>query len=187
MDLAPAGGGGLALWRDGEACLFINTANSQRRARGHRVGYRNVFWREHRGELAGSLCFSWFLGRGQRLTDPSMRALLNPDRATLLFCRRQPSRPYRCCGRLTAVALALPEGELGGREGAAARLPAWQTDPPSATHVIWRLDDADDLLRSSASRDLGRIAPLDEKGIVEELFGASGIGSMRPEQYAQCE
>ena len=51
--------------------------------------------------------------------------------------------------------------------------------------IIWRLDDADALLSSSASKDLGRIAPLSEKGMVEELFGATGIGSMRPEQYSQ--
>ena len=178
-ELAPAGGGGLTLWRDGGACLFINTVNSQRRG-----AYRNAFWREHRGALAGNLCFSWYLGRGQRLTDPSIRALLNPDTPTLLFCRRQPSRPYRFCGRLTAVALAHPAQELGG-EKAAARLPAWETNPPTATHVIWRLDDSDALLSSSACKDLGRIAPLSEKGMAEELFGATGIGSMRPEQYVQ--
>jgi hypothetical protein len=179
MELAAAGGGGLTLWADGAACLFINTANSNRRG-----SYRNVFWREHRGELAGSLCFSWYLGRGQRLTDPSMRALLNPEKPTLLFCRRQPSRPYRCCGRLTAVALAHPaEDQLGDGEPA-ARLPAWETTPPTATHVIWRLDDADALLSSAASKDIGRILPLNEKGMVEELFGATGIGSMRPEQYS---
>ena len=179
MELAAAGGGGLTLWADGAACLFINTANSNRRGY-----YRNVFWREHRGELAGSLCFSWYLGRGQRLTDPSMRALLNPEKPTLLFCRRQPSRPYRCCGRLTAVALAHPaEDQLGDGEPA-ARLPAWETTPPTATHVIWRLDDADALLSSAASKDIGRILPLSEKGMVEELFGATGVGSMRPEQYS---
>ena len=182
-ELAAAGGGGLTLWSDGAACLFINTANSQRRG-----SYSNVFWREHRGELAGSLCFSWYLGRGQRLTDPSIRSLLNPDKPTLLFCRRQPSRPYRCCGRLTAVALAHPEGderaEFGDGEPT-ARLPVWETTPPTATHLIWRLDDADALLSSSASKDLGRIVPLSEKGMVEELFGAAGIGSMTPEQYSQ--
>ena len=170
---------GLTLWADGAACLFINTANSNRRGY-----YRNVFWREHRGELAGSLCFSWYLGRGQRLTDPSMRALLNPEKPTLLFCRRQPSRPYRCCGRLTAVALAHPAEDQLGEGEPAARLPAWETTPPTATHVIWRLDDADALLSSAASKDIGRILPLSEKGMVEELFGAAGIGSMRPEQYS---
>ena len=180
MQLAAAGGGGLTLWADGAACLFINTANSNRRG-----SYRNIFWREHRGELAGSLCFSWYLGRGQRLTDPSMRALLNPEKPTLLFCRRQPSRPYRCCGRLTAVALANPPDDQLGDGEPAARLPAWETTPPTATHLIWRLDDADALLSSAASRDIGRILPLSEKGMVEELFGATGIGSMRPEQYSQ--
>ena len=179
MELAAAGGGGLTLWADGAACLFINTANSNRRGY-----YRNVFWREHRGELAGSLCFSWYLGRGQRLTDPSMRAFLNPEKPTLLFCRRQPSRPYRCCGRLTAVALAHPAEDQLGEGEPAARLPAWETTPPTATHVIWRLDDADALLSSAASKDIGRILPLSEKGMVEELFGATGIGSMRPEQYS---
>ena len=179
MQLAAAGGGGLTLWADGAACLFINTANSNRRG-----SYRNIFWREHRGELAGSLCFSWYLGRGQRLTDPSMRALLNPEKPTLLFCRRQPSRPYRCCGRLTAVALANPPDDQLGDGEPAARLPAWETTPPTATHLIWRLDDADALLSSAASRDIGRILPLSEKGMVEELFGATGIGSMRPEQYS---
>ena len=53
MELAAAGGGGLTLWADGAACLFINTANSNRRGY-----YRNVFWREHRGELAGTACAS---------------------------------------------------------------------------------------------------------------------------------
>jgi hypothetical protein len=178
VDLAPAGGGGLTLWRDGAACLFINTVNSQRRG-----AYRNVFWREPRGALAGALCFSWYLGRGQRLTDPSLRALLDPETPTLLFCRRQPSRPYRCCGRLTAVALANPPAELGGEEPAAV-LPAW-AHTSAATHVVWRLDNADALLSSSASRDVGRVAPLSEKGMAEELFGAAGVGSMRPEEYSQ--
>ena len=180
MELAAAGGGGLALWRDGAACLFINTANSPRRG-----SYRNVFWREHRGELAGELCFSWYLGRGQRLSDPSIRALLDPDTPTLLFCRRQPSRPYRCCGRLSAVALAHPPADLDG-EDPAARLPAWETTSPTATHVIWRLDDADALLSSppSAKSDTSQVAPpRGEKGMVEELFGAIGIGTMRPEEY----
>ena len=113
-----------------------------------------------------------------------MRVLLNPDKPTLLFCRRQPSRPYRCCGRLTAVALAQPLEEING-DGPTARLPVWTITPPTAAHVIWRLDDAEALLRSSASKDLGRISPLGEKGMVEELFGAAGIGSMRPEQYSQ--
>jgi len=144
----------------------------------------HVFWREGRGDLAGELCFSWFLGRGQRLTDPSICALLHPEKPTLLFCRHQPSRPYRCCGRLTAVALAQPPDGFDS-EGPATRLPVWKTSPPTATHVVWRLDDADALLRSSASKDLGRMAPLSEKGMVEELFGAAGIGSMRPEEYSQ--
>ena len=113
-----------------------------------------------------------------------MRALLNPEKPTLLFCRRQPSRPYRCCGRLTAVALANPPDDQLGDGEPAARLPAWETTPPTATHLIWRLEDADALLSSAASRDIGRILPLSEKGMVEELFGATGIGSMRPEQYS---
>jgi hypothetical protein len=67
------------------------------------------------------------------------------------------------------------------------RLRAWETAPAVATHVIWRLDDAGALLASGESRDVGRTSPLSEKGMVEELFGATGIGSMRPEQYGPQE
>ena len=63
-------------------------------------------------------------------------------------------------------------------------LPAW-AHTSAATHVVWRLDNADALLSSSASRDVGRVAPLSEKGMAEELFGAAGVGSMRPEEYSQ--
>ena len=67
------------------------------------------------------MCFSWFLGRGQRLSDPSLRGLLAPETPCLLFCRRQSSRPYRFCGRLTALALVQPAsggGDEGGGGGA---------------------------------------------------------------------
>ena len=139
--------------------------------------YRNQFWREPSGELAGSVCFSWHLGRGQRLTDRATRAMLNPETPCLLFCRRQPSRPYRFCGRLAAAALAQPEvtDEDETAAGAAAGvadldLSVWTTSPPVATHIIWRLVDAEELLTSS-------------DGLVEALFGAAGIGMARPAQY----
>eukprot|EP00966_Prymnesium_polylepis_P249041 5757992-Prymnesium_polylepis.1 len=46
----PAGGGGLTAW-NGSTSLYINTANS----RPHAGKYRNKFWREPRGELAGRI------------------------------------------------------------------------------------------------------------------------------------
>ena len=44
----PAGGGGTTAW-DGTVSLYINTANSRPSA----GRYRNKFWREPRGALAG--------------------------------------------------------------------------------------------------------------------------------------
>ena len=46
----PAGGGGLTAW-NGSTSLYVNTANS----RPHAGKYRNKFWREPRGELAGRI------------------------------------------------------------------------------------------------------------------------------------
>ena len=62
MQLAAAGGGGLTLWADGAACLFINTANSNRRG-----SYRNIFWREHR-ESSQAAWLGLGLGSGLTLT-----------------------------------------------------------------------------------------------------------------------
>ena len=199
-EIASAGGSGITLWGDGASCLWINTANSRPSA----GRYRNLFWRESRGDLAGSVCFSWFLGRGQRLSDRSTRALLATDAPCLLFCRRQPGRPYRFCGRLSAVALAHAEspersdaGEAEQSDGDAERnsagaphhgarhgstvgqqrgadermvLRTWRTRSAIASHIIWRLDDADELLAPSSR-------------VVEELFGANGIGMARPDKY----
>ena len=170
VEVNSAGGSGLSLWADGGVCLYINTANVRPGA----GRYRNHFWREPSGELAGSVCFSWHLGRGQRFTDRATRAMLNPETPCLLFCRRQPSKPYRFCGRLTAAALAQPEvtdeDETAADAGVAADLSVWTTTPPVATHIIWRLVDGEELLTSSDS-------------LVEQLFGAAGIGMARPAQY----
>ena len=54
MEVTAAGGVGLTVWADGLTCLSINTANSRPSA----GRYRNVFWREARGELAGEVCLS---------------------------------------------------------------------------------------------------------------------------------
>ena len=108
-----------------------------------------------------------------------MLVLLNPEKPTLLFCRRQPSRPNRCCGRLTAVGIAHPPEDWPGACGEAALVGDDATPTPRvarATHVIWRLNNADSdvLLRSSARKYLSRIVPLSAKGMVEEIFIATG-------------
>ena len=155
-ELRSAGGGGTTVWEGGDTCLYINTANSRPNA----GKYRNYFWRETAGELSGAVCMCWFPGRGQKLTDPSMRGLLAGDTTCLLLARKQPSRPYRFLGRLAAIAVASPqeletraplsfgEGAAGGGEGA---LRAWRTADDVAPHIIFRLLDAEALFDEPTS------------------------------------
>ena len=67
-------------------------------------------------------------------------------------------------GNVVAASNTLPA------EHPATKLAAWTTSTPVASHLIWRLDDADTLLTSRPK-------------VVEELFGAAGIGMMRPALY----
>lgn len=190
LEVRPAGGGGTTAW-SGMTSLYVNTANS----RPHAGKYRNLFWREPRGSLRGQVLMSWFPGRGQRLTDPSVARMLSPNATMLLWLRKQPSRPFVLCGRLRAVALAAPSEmagvtlseasryvsrdgpELEGAGGRAERseLEQWQmTDVAKgasvAPHVVFQLVDADTVV---ASRQL-----------LEELFGVGGLSSTRPAQYS---
>ena len=97
-----SGGSGLTLWGDNSVSLYINTAN----VRPNAGRYRNTFWREHTGCMEGEVLFSWYLGRGQRLSDKTTQGLIRSGgggggggeaTTVLLFCRKQPSRPYRFC------------------------------------------------------------------------------------------
>ena len=108
---------------------------------------------------------------------------------------------------LTAVALAYPEGELGDAEAEACKdeaaaappLPFWRTRsvlpsedgsggsgggaaarPAPAPHIVWRLDDAPELLLAEGGGGGGTRAA----SVVDELFGGQ-IGMMRPVAYQQ--
>ena len=102
-----------------------------------------------------------------------MRPLLSPNATVLLFCRRQPSRPFRLCGRLRAVAVAAPLKTDEPPATHASGLPVWPVaapspdTPPPAPHVLFELQDVDGL-------------PSDDFACV---FGAKGIGAVRPEEY----
>jgi hypothetical protein len=176
-ELRSAGGGGTTLWEGGEMCLYINTANTRPNA----GRYRNWFWREPRGDLSGSVCMCWFPGRGARLTDPSLQALLQGT-TSLLFARKQPSRPYRFCGRLEAIAIASPQ-ELETRAPVLTRraraLQSWQTKDNVAPHIIFRLVDSETLFDGTAAAGTS---------LVDDIFGASGgISATRPAQYMIAE
>ena len=169
-EITSAGGGGLTLWGDGSACFYINSQSSRPGAK-----YRNQFWREGRGELAGEVLFAWYFGRDQRLSDGWVQPALRGEVELLLFCRpqtRSSRRPYRFCGRIRAAAVALPPGEEGV-EGAEGWPPVWSTD--GAAHVVWRLVDADALIEST-------------HGAFEDVFGpGGGIAPMRPRGYGMQE
>jgi hypothetical protein len=171
-EVISAGGSGMTRWGCGGACLYINTAN----ARPHAGKYRNRWWREQRGDLSGSVLLSWFPGRGQRLTDPPMRALLRKGTACLLFCRRNAQKPYTFCGRLAPIAIAATdEGHAAMAEHHAelTHLQRWRTGGEGATaaaHVVWCVEDAEALFRQGS--------------LVDDLFGvSSGVGILRPAQY----
>ena len=93
-----------------------------------------------------------------------------------LLCRKQPSRPYRFCGRLEAVAIVHPKGEEEEEEEEEVEsehgLRKWVSDPLIAPHLIFRLIEEEEGTTSSV-------------GFVEEVFGAVGIGMMRPERIQQ--
>ena len=67
------------------------------------------------------------------------------------------------------MALANPPDDQLGDGEPAAKLPAWETTPPTATHLIWRLDDADALLLG-VPEELGEAA-----GGLMGILGGIGI------------
>ena len=94
-------GGAVTRWADG-VCLYVNAG---RYRNGPSARYRNRFWREGG---TGHVLFSWYPSKGYTVTSTAVKRLLAPAMARLLFCRRAPSQPYRLCGRLQPVAIALP-------------------------------------------------------------------------------
>ena len=176
FELRSAGGGGTTRWQHGELCLYINTANTRPNA----GQYRNYFWRETGGgSLKGSVCVSLFPGRGQRLSDPSLQAVLGGT-PCLLLARKRPNRPFWFCGRLVAAAVAAPRDSAtrlplpSTASDGATPLQAWRTDNDVAPHIIFRLVDAAALFDAPTG------------GLVDEIFGANGgILMARPAQYSE--
>ena len=77
VEVSSSGGSGLTLWGDNSVSLYINTAN----VRPNAGRYRNTFWREHTGGMEGEVLFSWYLGRGQRLSDKAALTIRLRERA----------------------------------------------------------------------------------------------------------
>lgn len=144
-------GGAITQWMNG-ACLYVNAG---RYRNGPSARHRNRFWRE-----AGTsdVRVSWYPSRGHTVVSPTVTRLLESGMTRLLFCRRAPSQPYRLCGRLQSVAIAVQQD--ASEDGAHSRsvtlqdgsiLPVWAMAPEEGEvcpvpHVVFRLLDAAELL-----------------------------------------
>lgn len=120
-------------------------------------------------------CYRWFPGRGQRITDPSIRRLLSPDQCICLFARQRATFPFVFCGRLRPLAVSLPAHMCGATRDRNSPLPVWPCVSESThllvPHIIWELIDAPELLKPFSSID-------------EVLFGKRcAILPMRPTHW----
>jgi len=167
-EVVSKGASGTTVWSGGGASLYINSANA--RPSGGR--YRNLFWRDR---ATDDVLMCWYPGKGQRLKSRAVRALVAPGADVVLFCRRRPGASYRFCGRLRPAALAVPDAaDAADAEedlqqwAPVTGLPLWPTD--ASEHIVWRLVDADPLLRDADA--------------VDAIFGArGGVSPVRPAQY----
>jgi hypothetical protein len=180
-EVRPCGNGGVTRFGDGYV-LMLNTADSAGGKYRNDFwresdGSLCFSWFPSRGQsLAHRSCQLLLYGEARREpVEPETAAEETaatghaPALTRLLFARRRSTAPFFHCGRLE-IAVVIPSGDP--REGVArldaARqgVPCWQVAPPSRAatsgsaaappqgpHVVWRLLDGDELLRSAAAAD----------------------------------
>lgn len=159
-------------WRDADGSLCFSWFPSRGQSLAHRSCQLLLYGEERQGPVRPEAAAA----EGAAATGRA------PALKRLLFARRRSAAPFFYCGRLE-VAAVIPGGdprEAVARVDATGQgVPCWQVAPPSPTaslssaaappqgpHVIWRLFDGDELLRSAAAAD--------------SLFGCGMAGGIWP-------